>query len=236
MAEARRVAYGILVPYSPRLATFFPDHDPSRVTWVPHAAGPDFLLRVNDAPRRLVFVSGNMHANYPLRRAARDLALRRPELARIQWHPGYGWNFDSGLPSCRRRLRRDGPKLSCRVHRRGVVPLSRRESFRDSRDRRASSPTAPSLRSSQSSGSRTLCTISPPTRAISKRPSSEPSIPPVSPGSTPSGAAVTPSSTAATPSPTGPSRSTPPASDRKPLPGVHELTSESVFLFIALKE
>lgn len=95
MGLALRVADGILCPYAPRLAHFYPDHDPARVTWCPHAAGPDFLLEPNDDPRPMVFVSGMLDRRYyPLRVAMAGLARRRPELACVHEHPGYGWSFD----------------------------------------------------------------------------------------------------------------------------------------------
>jgi len=92
MAEALRVADGILSPYAPRLAAFYPDHDPARLSWVPHAAGPDFLiLPIHDAPRPLVLVSGQTNRDhYPFRYAMSRLAERRPELAAVRRHPGYG--------------------------------------------------------------------------------------------------------------------------------------------------
>jgi hypothetical protein len=94
MDLALRVASGVLSTYAPRLETFVPGLMPSRVHWVPHAAGPDFWLPFNEAPRRVVFVSGAMHDVYPLRLAMRDLALRRPELAYLHEHPGYHCDYD----------------------------------------------------------------------------------------------------------------------------------------------
>ena len=94
MDEALRVADGILSTYAPRLSTYFPSVDASRVTWMPHAAGPDFLLPVQEHPQPVVFVSGAMNHAYPLRLAMRDLATRRPELARTHEHPGYDREYD----------------------------------------------------------------------------------------------------------------------------------------------
>ena len=94
MGESLRVADGILSTYAPRLRTYWPHADPSRVIWVPHAAGPDFLLPIEERPHPVVFVSGAMNHAYPLRLAMRDLALRRPELARLHEHPGYQCNYD----------------------------------------------------------------------------------------------------------------------------------------------
>jgi hypothetical protein len=88
------VADGILSTYAPRLRTYWPAVDAARVTWVPHAAGPDFLLPLEDHPHPVVFVSGAMNHAYPLRLAMRDLALCRPELARLHEHPGYDCTFD----------------------------------------------------------------------------------------------------------------------------------------------
>jgi hypothetical protein len=96
MREALRVADGILSTYAPRLGEFFPEVDPSKVTWVPHAASPDFLLPVAETPAPVVFVSGAISNVYPLRQTMRDLALRRPELARLHGHPGYFCNFNYG--------------------------------------------------------------------------------------------------------------------------------------------
>jgi glycosyl transferase family 1 len=94
MGLALRLAHGVLSTYAPRLGEYFPRVDPSRVTWVPHAAGPDFLLPVAEAPSPVVFVSGAMADVYPLRLAMRELALRRPELARFHEHPGYHDQYD----------------------------------------------------------------------------------------------------------------------------------------------
>lgn len=94
MDEALRLADGVLSTYAPRVEVYLRGVEASRVTWVPHAASPDFLLPLNDDPRPVVFVSGAMSHAYPLRIAMRDLALRRPELARLHEHPGYGCTFD----------------------------------------------------------------------------------------------------------------------------------------------
>lgn len=94
MEQALRAADGILSTYAPRLDAYVPGLDPSRVTWVPHAAGPDFLLPLEEQPDPVVFVSGAMYEAYPLRLAMRDLALRRPELARLHAHPGYEREYD----------------------------------------------------------------------------------------------------------------------------------------------
>jgi hypothetical protein len=97
MEQALHLADGVLSTYAPRLERFWPRVDPSRVTWMPHAAGPDFLLPLEETPRPVVFVSGAMAEHYPLRLAMRDLAVRRPELARVHEHPGYDLTFDHGL-------------------------------------------------------------------------------------------------------------------------------------------
>jgi hypothetical protein len=94
MARAVAVADGVLSTYAPRFSAFFPSVDASRVTWVPHAAGPDFLLPLRADPDPVVFVSGAMLHPYPLRRAMRDVALRRPSVARLHEHPGYDCTFD----------------------------------------------------------------------------------------------------------------------------------------------
>jgi hypothetical protein len=94
MDEALSVADGVLASYAPRIGAYFPALDPARVSWVPHSAGPDFLLPIEKAPRPVVFVSGAMGDAYPLRLAMRELADRRPELARLHPHPGYHCTFD----------------------------------------------------------------------------------------------------------------------------------------------
>ncbi|HEY0157934.1 MAG TPA: glycosyltransferase [Thermoanaerobaculia bacterium] len=96
MERALLLADGVLSSYAPRLDQFWPRVDPARVTWMPHAAGPDFLLPMNESPRPVVFVSGAMGEAYPLRRAMRELALRRPGLAVVHEHPGYDLTFDHG--------------------------------------------------------------------------------------------------------------------------------------------
>jgi len=87
MREALRLADGILSTYAPVFQDFFPEVE--NVTWVPHAAGPDFLLPVNEAPAPVVFLSGAINDYYPLRMLLRDIARRRPELVRAHDHPGY---------------------------------------------------------------------------------------------------------------------------------------------------
>jgi hypothetical protein len=94
MRDALRLADGILSPYAPVFGDFFPDVDASKVAWVPHAANPDFLLPLNDTPAPVVFVSGAINDAYPLRVAMRELARRRPALARLHEHPGYSLNFN----------------------------------------------------------------------------------------------------------------------------------------------
>jgi hypothetical protein len=94
MEQALHAADGILSTYAPRLGAYFPGINASRVSWVPHAAGPDFLLPLEERPEPVVFVSGAMSEAYPLRLAMRDLAARRPELARLHPHPGYDREYD----------------------------------------------------------------------------------------------------------------------------------------------
>jgi len=94
MREALRRADGILSTYAPVFGDFFPEVDVAKVAWVPHAANTDFLLPVNDAPAPLVFISGAAGSKfYPMRERMRELARRRPELARLHEHPGYAVNF-----------------------------------------------------------------------------------------------------------------------------------------------
>lgn len=94
MGEALHLADGVLATYAPRIGHYFPELDPARVSWVPHAAGPDFLLPVNDTPRPVVFVSGAMGEAYPMRLKMGEIARRRPELANVHAHPGYGCAYD----------------------------------------------------------------------------------------------------------------------------------------------
>ena len=94
MAESIGVADGVLSTYAPSLRRFFSHHDPLKVTWVPHAAGPDFTLPVARSPQRSILVSGAMSDYYPLRLRMRDLAGRRPESVRLADHPGYHCAFD----------------------------------------------------------------------------------------------------------------------------------------------
>lgn len=93
MREALQRAHGILSTYAPVFGDFFPEVDAGKVTWVPHAAGPDFLLPINDAPEPVVFVSGAVNDHYPLRQVMRGIAQRRPELARTHAHPGYYFRY-----------------------------------------------------------------------------------------------------------------------------------------------
>jgi len=95
MGEAFRLATGILSTYAPRFHAFLPDVGEDRVTWVPHAAGPDFLMPVAEEPENVIFVSGMMSAFfYPLRVKMLELASQRPEIARLHRHPGYRSTFD----------------------------------------------------------------------------------------------------------------------------------------------
>lgn len=94
MPQALAIADGVLSTYAPCIAEFFPSLHPSHVTWIPHAAGSDFMFDINEEPRNVVFVSGAMSRKYPLRRLMLDLATRRPELAHVREHPGYRVDFD----------------------------------------------------------------------------------------------------------------------------------------------
>jgi hypothetical protein len=95
MTEALRLATGVLSTYAPRFRAFLPHVDDHHVTWVPHAAGPDFLMPAAEEPERVIFVSGMMNGYfYPLRVMMLDLASQRPEIARIHRHPGYQSTFD----------------------------------------------------------------------------------------------------------------------------------------------
>jgi Glycosyl transferases group 1 len=96
MERALCLADGVLSTYAPRLSEYWPRVDRKRVHWMPHAACGDFLLPVEESPRPVVFVSGAVGPAYPLRGAMRDLARRRPELARVHDHPGYRTTFDYG--------------------------------------------------------------------------------------------------------------------------------------------
>jgi hypothetical protein len=91
---ALQLATAILSTYAPRLTAFLPELEGARVIWVPHAAGPDFLLPLEESPAKAVFVSGAVNEMYPLRTAMRELVRRRPELGRIHNHPGYARAYD----------------------------------------------------------------------------------------------------------------------------------------------
>ena len=94
MSEALGKATAVLSTYAPRLTAFLPEVEGAKVIWVPHGAGPDFLLPLAETPVKAVFVSGAINDCYPLRSAMRDLVLRRPELGRIHGHPGYIAAYD----------------------------------------------------------------------------------------------------------------------------------------------
>jgi hypothetical protein len=95
MDAALHLATAVLSNYAPCLPLLLPEQRHTGVIWVPHGAGPDFQLPVEPSPEKAVFVSGAMDREfYPLRAAMRDLVARRPELGRIQDHPGYFCNFD----------------------------------------------------------------------------------------------------------------------------------------------
>jgi hypothetical protein len=94
MDEALDAADVVLAAYAPRISEYRPRVESSRVIWMPHAAGPDFLMPVEESPSPVVFVSGAMAASYPLRLSMRALAERRPELAQLHAHPGYECSFD----------------------------------------------------------------------------------------------------------------------------------------------
>lgn len=95
MGEALRKATAVLTAtYPPQLAAFHPEAEGARVIWLPHAAGPDFQLPLNENPEKKVLVSGAINELYPLRTAMRALVERRPELGRVHQHPGYVCAFD----------------------------------------------------------------------------------------------------------------------------------------------
>jgi hypothetical protein len=97
MAETFHLAERILSTYAPVFGDHFPEVGAAKIAWVPHAAGPDFLLPVNEAPEPVVFVSGAINDYYPLRRHMYELARRRPELARFHQHPGYTFRYEYGV-------------------------------------------------------------------------------------------------------------------------------------------
>jgi len=107
--DALRNADGVLATYAPRIHDYIPGLDDAKVTWVPHAANPDFLLEPNETPHSLVFVSGAMADCYPLRQAMRDLAEHRPDLATYHIHPGYYFSYDYN------RDARVGPRFASRM-------------------------------------------------------------------------------------------------------------------------
>lgn len=94
MREALQLADGILSTYAPVFGDFFPEVDAAKVRWIPHAASPDFLLPIDETPAPVVFVSGAVSEHYPMRMRMRELARRRPELARVHVHPGYYGRYD----------------------------------------------------------------------------------------------------------------------------------------------
>ncbi|HKO55312.1 MAG TPA: glycosyltransferase [Thermoanaerobaculia bacterium] len=90
MREGLLTADGVLSTYPLPFAERFPQVDRARVTWIPHSASSDFVLPLAPNPRyRQVFVSGATNELYPLRMLMRGLGMRRPELVRVQDHPGY---------------------------------------------------------------------------------------------------------------------------------------------------
>ena len=101
MSDALRMATAVLSTYAPVLTAFFPETADARVIWVPHAAGPDFLLPLEETPAKVILVSGAITELYPLRETMRELVFRRPGLGRIHVHPGYVTAFDH-VPGDRR--------------------------------------------------------------------------------------------------------------------------------------
>lgn len=67
-----------------------------KVTWVPHAASPDFALDYNQAPENCIFLSGAMNEYYPLRQEMLRLHARRLYSIAYHGHPGYQCGYDHG--------------------------------------------------------------------------------------------------------------------------------------------
>jgi hypothetical protein len=85
----------ILATYAPVFDQFFPSVAATkRVVWVPHAASPEFLLPLNESAENVIFLSGKINDNYPLRQRLKALA-DDTELHIVHHpHPGYHCNHD----------------------------------------------------------------------------------------------------------------------------------------------
>ena len=77
----------ILATYAYTLPKYYPNLNPSRVMWLPHAASPEFVLSLNPHPRVAAFVAGTLSKWYPLRQQAAALAGHRPDII-VHKHPG----------------------------------------------------------------------------------------------------------------------------------------------------
>lgn len=99
MREVKSRAYssceGVLCTYEPAFHRFYPRLGQEKeVSWIPHAASPDFLLESNESPEAAVFLSGAVNEHYPLRQALLRLYEAGRHAVVYHEHPGYHCSYD----------------------------------------------------------------------------------------------------------------------------------------------
>jgi hypothetical protein len=88
---------GVLCTYEPAFQRMYPRIAREKeVSWVPHAASPDFLLEMNEQPEAAVFLSGAIDEHYPLRQAMLRLHERGEAAIVLHRHPGYHCSYEHG--------------------------------------------------------------------------------------------------------------------------------------------
>ena len=101
MRTAKSLGYsfcdGVLCTYEPAFQRFYPQIAREKeVSWIPHAASPDFLLEYNERPETAILLSGAINEHYPLRQAMLRLRERGGYAIALHEHPGYHCSYEYG--------------------------------------------------------------------------------------------------------------------------------------------
>jgi hypothetical protein len=74
---------------------FYPElSGAKRVVWIPHSAGPDFIVDYNQHPENSIFLSGALSNHYPLRQQMMELHAQGAYPIIYHRHPGYHCHYD----------------------------------------------------------------------------------------------------------------------------------------------
>jgi hypothetical protein len=84
----------VISPYAYLWNDFYAELSHAKVTWVPHAASPDFLVGFNENPENSIFLSGEINEYYPMRQQMKALAQQRFYPIVYHSHPGYHCSYD----------------------------------------------------------------------------------------------------------------------------------------------